>query len=152
MFVVKALVVYDSVYGNTEKVAKILAEGLKGEGVDVSVARADAVKSDELSGVDLLCVGGPVHAWNMTKSVKEFLEQVKSAEGMAGKKAFAFDTKMKTRLSGSAADKIERKLKDAGLTIAKHNESAIVQGREGPLEENAEVTFKQIGAELAKML
>jgi flavorubredoxin len=149
---VKALVVYDSVYGNTEKVARVLAAGLESGGVGVNVVKADAVNLNELSGVDLLCVGCPVHAWNMTKSVKEFLERLKSAEGLAGKKAFAFDTKMKSRLSGSAGDKIERKLKDAGLAIAKHSESAIVTGREGPLEENSEATFKQIGAELAKML
>lgn len=152
MFVVKALVVYDSVYGNTEKIANALAAGLKSEEVDVEVVKADVVKFDELSGADLLCVGAPVHAWNASKPVKEFLERLKGAEGLTGKKAFAFDTKMKSRLAGSAGDKIERKLKDAGLTIAKHNESAIVQGREGPLEEGAEETFKQIGAELAKML
>jgi hypothetical protein len=55
-------------------------------------------------------------------------------------------------LAGSAAGKIEKKLKDIGLTIARHSESAVVEGREGPLEESAEGTFKQIGAELAKML
>lgn len=149
---VKALVVYDSVYGNTAKVAKALAAGLESGGVDVDVVNVDAVKLDELGGVDLLCVGAPVHAWNASKPVKEFLERLKSVEGLAGKKAFAFDTKMKSRLAGSAGGKIERKLKDIGLTIAKHSESAIVGGREGPLEENAEETFKQIGAELAKML
>jgi hypothetical protein len=73
-------------------------------------------------------------------------------EGLSGKKTFAFDTKMKSRLAGSAGGKIERKLKDLGLTIAKPSESAIVKGREGPLEESAEETFKQIGAELARML
>jgi hypothetical protein len=48
--------------------------------------------------------------------------------------------------------KIERKLKDLGLTIAKNNEPTIVQGRAGPLEESAEETLKQIDADLAKML
>jgi flavorubredoxin len=151
--VVKASVVYDSVYGNTEKVAKALAAGLESGGVDVNVVKVDAVRFDELGGVDLLCVGSPVHAWGASKPVKEFLERLKSVEGLTGKKAFAFDTKMsKSRLAGSAGGKIERKLKDLGLTIAKHSESAIVKGREGPLEESAEDTFKQIGAELAKML
>jgi flavorubredoxin len=150
--VVKALVVYDSVYGNTEKAAKALAAGLKSGGVDVDAVKVDAVSFDELGNVDLLCVGGPVHAWSASKPVKEFLERLKSVEGLAGKKAFAFDTKMKSRLAGSAGGKIERKLRDLGLTIAKHSESAIVKGREGPLEESAEGTFKQIGAELAKML
>jgi flavorubredoxin len=150
--VAKALVVYDSVYGNTEKVAKALAAGLESGGVDVNVVKVEAVKVDELGKVDLLCVGAPVHAWNASKPVKEFLDRLKNVDGLAGKKAFAFDTKMKSRLAGSAGGKIERKLKDLGLTIVKHSESAIVVGREGPLGENAEGTFKQIGAELAKML
>jgi flavorubredoxin len=151
--VVKASVVYDSLYGNTEKVAKALAAGLESGGVDVSVVKVDAVRFDELSGIDLLCVGSPVHAWSVSKPVNEFLERLKSVGGLTGKKAFAFDTKMsKSRLAGSAGGKIERKLKDLGLTIAKHSESAIVMSSEGPLEESAEGTFKQIGAELAKML
>jgi flavorubredoxin len=151
--VVKASVVYDSVYGNTEKVAKALAAGLESEGVDVDIVKVDSVKFDELGRVDLLCVGSPVHAWSASKPMKEFLERLKSVEGLAGKKAFAFDTKMsKGRFAGSAGGKIEKKLKDLGLTIAKHSESAIVKGWKGPLEESAEESFKQIGAELAKML
>jgi flavorubredoxin len=150
--VAKALVVYDSVYGNTAKVARALAAGLESEGVDVNIVKVDAVRFDELGSIDLLCVGGPVHAWNASKPVKEFLERLKNVKGLAGKKTFAFDTKMKSRLAGSAGGKIERKLKDLGLTVAKSSESAIVKGREGPLEESAEGTFKQIGAELAKML
>jgi flavodoxin len=131
----KALVVYYSMYGNTEKVAKALAAGLESAGVDVNVVKVDAVKFDELGGIDLLCVGTPVHAWGASKPVKEFLEHLKSVEGLSGKKAFAFDTKMsKSMLAGSAGGKIENKLKDLGLTIAKHNESAIVKGREGPLK------------------
>jgi flavorubredoxin len=149
---VKALIVYDSVYGNTKKVAGALATGLKNNGVDVELVKADAVKLDELGEVDLLCVGGPVHAWNVSKPVKELLKRLKSVDGLSGKKAFAFDTKLKSRLAGSAGGKIERKLKNLGLTIAKPSESAIVKSKEGPLQENAEETFKQIGTELAKML
>ena len=148
----KALVVYDSMFGNTVKIANSLAAGLKNDGVDADIVKADAVKVDELGGVDLLCVGSPVHAWNMTKAVKEFLDGLKGTAGLAGKRAFAFDTKMKTRFSGSAADKIEKKLKDAGFVIAKRNETAIVKAKEGPLEEGAEEAFTQIGAELAKTL
>jgi flavorubredoxin len=150
--VVKALVVYDSLFGNTEKVAMALVAGLESGGVDVDVVKVDAVRFDELGEVDLLCVGGPVHAWSVSKPVNEFFERLKSVGGLTGKKAFAFDTKMKSRLAGSAGGKIEAKLKDLGLTIARHSESAIVKGREGPLEEGAEGTFKQIGAELAKIL
>lgn len=152
MSVAKALVVYDSVYGNTAKVARALAAGLESEGVAADVVKVDVVSFDELYNIDLLCVGGPVHAWNASKPMKDFLERLKSVKSLAGKKTFAFDTKMKSRLAGSAGGKIERKLKDLGLVVAKNSESAIVKGREGPLEDSAEGTFKQIGADLAKAL
>jgi flavodoxin len=150
--VAKATVTYYSMFGNTEKVAKALAEGLQSGGVDVDVVNVEALKLDELTKVDLLCVGSPVHGWNASKPVKEFLERLKSVPDFSGKNAFAFDTKMKSRLAGSAGEKIEKKLKDIGFTIARRNETAIVEGREGPLEESAEGKFKQIGVELAKML
>jgi multimeric flavodoxin WrbA len=105
--------------------------------------RADMVKFDDLNAVDLLCVGSPVHAWSVSKPVKEFLERLKSIKGLAGKKAFAFDTKFSEgKLAGSAGRKIEKELKDLGLVIAKPSESAIVKGWKGPLVENEEETLK----------
>ncbi len=147
----KALVVYDSVFGNTEKLARALASGLESGGVEVDVVKVDSVKLEELSGADLLCVGSPTHGWNASKSTKEFLEHLSTTQGLRGKKAFAFATKMRSRLAGDAAGKIENKLRDAGLIIARRTRTAIVEGREGPLEEAAEETFKKIGDELAQL-
>jgi flavodoxin len=64
MLVVKAFVIYDSVYGNTEEIANALAAGLNSGEVDVEVVKADVVKFDDLNEADLLCVGAPVHACN----------------------------------------------------------------------------------------
>lgn len=148
---VKALVVYDSKYGNTEKIAKALAAGLESGMVKVDIVKADMVKFDDLNAVDLLCVGSPVHAWSASKPVKEFLERLKSIEGLTGKKAFAFDTKFSEgKLAGSAGRRIEKELKGLGLIIVKPSGSGIVKGWKGPLAENVEETFKQIGVELAK--
>jgi flavodoxin len=149
--VVKALVVYDSIYGNTEKIAQALAAGLESGMVKVDIVKADMVKFDGLNAVDLLCVGSPVHVWSASKPVKEFLERLKSIKGLTGKKAFAFDTKFSEgKLAGSAGRKIEKELKDLGLIIVKPSRSGIVKGWKGPLAENEEETFKQIGVELAK--
>ena len=121
--------------------------------VNVDCVRVEAAKFDEMNRYDLLVVGGPVHAWSASKPIKAFLERLKSVEGLNGKKAFALDTKMsRSRWAGSAAGKIEGKLKSRDLTIGKPHASAVVKGREGPLEEGAEETFKQLGAELAKMM
>ncbi len=149
---VKALVVYHSVYGNTEKVAKALAKGLEDGGVAVDCVRVDAVEFDKLSGYDLLVVGGPTQNRGASKPMEGFLERLKSVEGLSGKKAFALDTKYKSWLAGSAGEKIEGKLKSLGLTIIKPHASAIVKGMKGPLEEGAEETFKQLGPELTKMI
>jgi flavodoxin len=148
----KALIVFDSVYGNMEKVAKALAKGLEDSGIEVDTTWSDLVKFDELSKYDLLAVGGPVHAWNVTNPIKTFLDRLKNVEGLNGKKAFAFDTKMsRSGLAGSAGGKIEGSLKGLGLKIVKPHATAVVKGNEGPLEEGAEETFNQIGVELAKL-
>jgi flavodoxin len=149
----KALVVYDSVYGITEKIAKALAKGLVDSGVDVDTLRADVVKFDELSMYDLLIVGGPVHAWSATQPIKTFLERLKTVKGLSGKKAFAYDTILsKSSLAGSVGGKIEDNFKGLGLKIVKPHATAVVKGREGPLEEGAEEAFTQLGAELAKTM
>ena len=149
---VTALIVYYTMFGNTEKIAVSLAEGLKTGGVDSKVVRVEEAKFDELDKFDLLCVGSPVHAWNVSKPVRDFLERLNVIGGLNGKKGFAFDTKAKTRLAGDAAGKIERKLKGLGLTIVKPHMSAIVLGREGPLEDGSELKFKQLGTDIAKSL
>jgi flavorubredoxin len=150
--VVKAVIVYYSMFGNTKKIAESLAEGLRSGGVDSSVVKAEEVKIDELGEFDLLCVGSPVHAWNASKPIKEFLERLNAVSGLSGKKAFAFDTKAKSRLAGDASGKIERKLKALGFVVLKPHTSAIVLGREGPLDDGSESKFKQLGMEMAKSL
>jgi flavodoxin len=146
----KALIVYHSLYGNTEKVARALAKGLEEGGFDVGCVQVDAVEFDELSGYDLLVVGGPTHSLGVSKPIAAFLERLKSVEGLSGKKAFALDTKYKRRFAGSAGAKIEGKMKSFGLTIVKPHASAYVEGKEGPLKEGVEEAFEQLGVELAK--
>lgn len=143
---------YHSLYGNTEKIANALASGLQSGGCTTETTKVDSIDLGSLNEIDLLCVGTPVHAFNISKPVKEFLEGIKNQGILRGKKAFAFDTKMKSRFAGTAGGKIEKKLKQLGLEIVKPAKSAVVKGREGPLEEGAEETFRQIGAELARMI
>jgi hypothetical protein len=71
---------------------------------------------------------------------------------ISSKRAFAFDTKYKSRLSGSAGKRIEKKLKKLGMSIVKSHVSAIVKGGQGPLEDGAGEKFRQIGADIAKSL
>jgi hypothetical protein len=62
----KALVVYESMFGNTEQVAQAIAEGLA-TAMEVGVTDADNAPTQPAADVALLVVGGPTHAFSMTR-------------------------------------------------------------------------------------
>jgi hypothetical protein len=68
---VKAVVVYESMFGCTHRIADRIGEGIRGggdeaAGVEVEVVPVDAASVDVLAGVDLLVVGGPTHMHGMS--------------------------------------------------------------------------------------
>ena len=147
----KAIVIYDTQFGNTEKIAKALASGIKEQGVQVDCVKVDEVDVNKLAEYDLLAIGGPTIAFGMSKPVKDLLEKLEDI-GLRGRKAFAFDTKVRFVFSGSAAKGIEGKLKGLGMSIVRPCSSAIVKWGEVSLEEGAEEMFKQIGAEISRSI
>lgn len=147
----KAIVVYDTRFGNTEKIAKEITVGIEEQGIAVTCLNIEAVDPETLREYDFLAIGGPTHMFGISKPMKEFLEKLEHVD-LHDKKAFAFDTKFGSRFAGSAAKGIEQRLKKFGMNIVRSRSSAIVKGGEGPLEENMEETFRNIGAEIAKFL
>jgi flavodoxin len=151
----KGIVVYDSGYGNTEKIARALAAGLRDGGIEADTARVDGIDARELAGYDLIAVGGPTHIAGASKPMKEFLERLGSTD-LRGKKGFCFDTRNPSRFNAfdinSAAKKIEGRMKRKGVKMARRRESALVEGREGPLHDGAEERFRRIGTEIARSL
>lgn len=148
---VKAVVVYDTEFGNTERIAKVLAEGMEEQGVDVECVEVEEVEIDKLTEHDLLVIGGPTHMHNMSKPVKEFLEKLET-EDVRGMKVFAFDTRAKRAFAESAAKRVERRLKRLQMSIIRPYSSALVKKRGGSLEEDMEKMFKHISAELADLV
>lgn len=145
----KAIVIYDTQFGNTEKIAKALASGINEQGAEVDCVRVDAVDVNKLAEYDLLALGGPTIAFGVSKPMKDFLGKLEGIE-LRGKRAFAFDTRSRFIFSGSAAKGIEGKLRGLGMSIVRPCSSAMVKGVEGPLEEGAEERFKHIGAEISR--
>jgi flavodoxin len=142
-----AIVVYDTKFGNTEKIAKSLASGMNERGIEVDCVKVGDVQINKLTEYNLIAIGGPTHGFGMSKPIKEFIEKFNHID-LRDKKAFAFDTKNRGRW-GSAAKGIEKRLKGIGMNIVKPCDSAIVMGLKGPLQDDMERKFKQIGAELA---
>jgi flavorubredoxin len=146
----KAAVIYDTKFGNTEKIARALSEGMKREGLVVDCLKTEAADPGKLGEYDVLAFGAPTQAFRISRPMKDLLGKLENVD-LRGKKGFAFETRLKSRFAGSAANGIEKKLKELGVTIIRDCAYAIVRGTEGPLEENAEKRFEQIGSEIAKM-
>ena len=148
----KFVVVYESMFGNTQAIAKAIAEGLSDrmrvEALEVGVAPT-TIDDD----VELLVVGGPTHAFGMSRpqtrqdaakqataglvsrgiGLREWLTSLQAPAGVA---AAAFDTRIsKPRLPGSAARAAEKRLRRLGFRIAAPAESFHVEGTSGPLHE-----------------
>jgi flavorubredoxin len=145
----KAIVIYDSKFGNTEKIANALSEGMKKEGLDVDCAKVDNVNLNKLVEYEILAIGAPTHGFGISKPMREFLKKLENLN-LRDKKAFAFDTKLRSRFAGSAGKGIEKQLTKLQMTIIKPYASAIVKGTQGPLEEGEEEKFTQIGSEIAR--
>jgi flavodoxin len=130
----KTLVVYDSLHGNTEKVARSIGDAIAGE---VRVLRSGEVKETDLEALDLLIVGAPTHGGRPMPATREFLDGIQKS-ALDGVSVAAFDTRLANiwaRLFGFAAPRIARKLKSKGGTLIGSHEGFFVEGGKGPLSE-----------------
>jgi len=145
----KAVIVYDSAYGNTKAIAEAVASGLgTANARTVPVAR---FRRADVSAGDLLVVGSPINGWRPTPKTMETLTAVES-EGLAGVLAAAFDTRVKLFIHGDAAGKISRHLKKAGATPVSKPMPFYVGGTEGPLLPGETDRAKTWGAQLLSLM
>ncbi|ABV34131.1 flavodoxin family protein [Pseudothermotoga lettingae] len=140
------LILYDSFFSNTEKIARTIGEAFSPN--EVNVLKVDNVKYRNLENLDLLIVGSPTRAFSPTRAIKSFLRKIPK-DGLKGVKVIAFDTrftKEKIRSSffmlpffvkifGYAADSIAKKLTKKGGKLVVPSEWFFVEDVEGPLKD-----------------
>lgn len=126
----KVLVVYDSVSPSkvTMKVAQAIADEMKAKGVDTDCSYCKDFDKGRARDYGCLIVGAPTMAFRPSKDIAEFLDALKS-EDVKGKKGAAFDTQIKSALSGNAAKGIEKRLSGLGISIFKPHLVAYVEGK-----------------------
>jgi flavodoxin I len=130
----KALVVYDSVYGNTEQIAKAVAAGIAGS---TQAVRVGAAGVDALRSIDLLVVGSPTLGGRPSRAMQSFIDGIPQPVAK-GLQVAAFDTRVAmkfARIFGWAAARMAEKLKASGSSLKAPPEGFIVKGRSGPLTE-----------------
>jgi flavodoxin len=132
---VKTWIVFDSVHGNTEQVARSIGESIAGE---VTVSAVTEAGAAEAGKVDLLIVGSPTLRGRPTEAVQTFLSAIYPSS-LKHVRVAAFDTRVSmkfARIFGYAADRIGASLTSSGGIEAARPEGFIVRGRKGPLADN----------------
>lgn len=129
------LVVYDSVYGNTERIAGVIGGAFPGE---VQVLRVSEADPNELASADLLIIGSPTHGALPTEAVQALVDRI-GPPSCEGARAATFDTRLTWRFlerwGGFAAPKIAVLLMEKGWTIAGEPGGFFVKGlKKGPLK------------------
>ncbi len=150
------IVIFDSRYGNKERIERSFEKGLKQAGVEIVCTNAREASLESLKEYDLIAVGAPTERITASKSIKEFFENVKNID-LSGKLGFARDTRLPFPLYGSGAKFIESELKNSGLEIIMPRASPIVvshKEEEGgiKLKEGEEKKFEQIGLQVGATL
>jgi len=152
----KGIVVYDTSYGNTKKIAETIAETLKESGIEVDLSYVKDVKKLSGKDYDFFVLGSPTKFGTMSFAVKFFLGKVKSEE-WRNKPFAAFDTENpenieRSRIENkewSAAEKIAQKLREKQMNQLLPVLKALVLDQKGPLVEGEVERTKDYARKLA---
>jgi flavorubredoxin len=142
----KILVIYHSQSGNTEAMAKAVAEGGKGAGATVTLKKAPDAGVEDLLGCDAVVIGTPNYFSYMAGMIKDFFDRVwGTVRGQLENKPYA----VFGSYGGGGLPAIEsvEKICD-GLGMKKINDSIGVQRT--PTAENLKAC-KELGKKLAKL-
>jgi hypothetical protein len=167
----RALVVYESMFGNTQAVAKAVTEGMS-DHVETALVECGSAPTTVPSDVDLVVVGAPTHAFSLSRpstresakeqatgevvsrgtGIREWLKTL-AVPGDRVTRAAAFDTRVRhPHLPGSAAHAALKRLRRLGLRPAAPARSFWVLGTPGPLAPGQEEEARAWGARLAREL
>ncbi|MBU2228773.1 flavodoxin family protein [Patescibacteria group bacterium] len=145
-------VIYDSTFGNTEKIARAIAEG-----ADAKVIHIKDAQSLDIKTMELLIVGSPTLGGRPSKPVQDFLNAL-PADALKNTRVAGFDTRFEESAQGFGLKLILKTFKYAGEKILKSLESKggqavsaegfYVTGKEGPLKEGEIERAKEWGRSL----
>ncbi|TDW77273.1 flavodoxin family protein [Kribbella pratensis] len=168
---VRALIVYESMFGNTERIARAIRDGLR-QYVPAETVAVNQAPSAVPEGVRLLVVGGPTHAFSMSRlstrqeafkqgdlvtpidvGIREWLAALEPAGRADAPQAATFDTRIAKvrRLPGSAARSAAKVLRRMGFRLLS-TDSFFVNETTGPIRDVEIERAQRWGEELGRLL
>lgn len=155
----KVLILYDSYFGNTEKVAKAIKDELI-KHHETDLQRIAQAKASDAAGYDLIVIGSPTRAFAPTRTTMNYAKAL--PKGLTNVSFAVFDTNIEakqlgkgllamTNIFGYANDSILRILKSKKLTVIA-SEKFFVSDSEGPLIAGQEEKAREFSKALQQML
>ena len=141
----KVFVIYDSVFGNTEKIAQTIGAALARDN-DVQIKPVGEVEAGYEQGLEMLVVGSPTRSFRPTEAVTNFLKAMPK-NLLKNTQVAAFDTRLALETidssalrfivdkGGYAAKTIAKELEKKGGYLLVPPEGFLVTGEQGPLKE-----------------
>lgn len=139
------LIIYDSAYGNTAKIAEAIEHTAANFG-EAHRVLADEFMSNDMRDVDMVFVGSPTQGGTSTKVIQSLIDEKLTPETLQHVRVASFDTrldinrhgfwlKLLMKTIGFAAPKIAYRLQRRSGQVVGTPQGFIVTGREGPLAE-----------------
>ena len=147
----KVLILYDTKYGNTKKVAELISEGLNTvEGNAITIENVKEVNLDREETYDLILIGSPNHIGSHTKNIKKFIKNLPNAS-LKGKSFAVFDTYIGKDFE-KAVRKMEKQISEVMPNLDKVSPglSIKVGGMKGPIVDEDLPKCKEFGIKLTK--
>ena len=147
---VKVVLLYESKYGNTKRVAEAIAEEMQRVGgMEATITALKGVDIDDIANCDMILLGGPTHFGGPTGGVRKFIDAL-GKRNVNGKSVAVFDTYL-----GEDFEKGVRKMEEQirakapGLKLLAPGLSIRVEGMKGPIVEGELVKCKDFVKQLA---
>lgn len=166
----RALVVYESGFGNTEIIARAVADGLRHEGIRVSLQHVRDARPLDRTTVDLLVVGAPTHGFSLSRpstrqdavrqgasesaaltGMREWLGAMSATADRTPRLAAAFDTRVTKvrRVPMTASRRASHLLTKLGFVLLSPPTGFLVRDVPGPLEDDEPARAEAWGRSLA---
>lgn len=132
----KALVLYDSKYGNTKIVAEKIAETIGKTGsIQLDVVNLQGFDEKKIEGYDTVLIGSPNHWGRESKNTKKFIKRLADVS-LEGKRIAVFDTCFRPEV-GKAVRRMEKRIRsmNPGAQLFSPGLSIIVDTAKGPIAE-----------------
>lgn len=149
---VKVLVVYDTMHGNTKLVAEKIVEGLRQEqGIEVEISDVEKTDVDRVADFDAVVFGAPTHFGGPPRNITRFIDDLGRPE-LKSKQAAVFDTYLGEDFEKSVKKMEQRIAEKTGLRIMMPGLSVRVAGMKGPVAEEELPTARDFGIRITNHL